>query len=335
MTQPLVSICITNFNYGKFVSYAIGSALAQTYPNIEVIVLDDRSTDHSREVIGRFGKQVRSVFPENQGIAAAGNKCFALIRGDIIMYLDSDDLLCPSAVAEVVQAWTPETVKIQFRFAFIDSGGNLKKSSSFPAYPPKYGPEKIRRDFLRTGNYAWPPTTGNAYVRKFLEKILPIPRDQFLDGAPNTTAPLFGEIRTISRVLGYQRVHGTNIWALSSAAPGRVAQHIKQKQKEMALLKNYAASAGITLPEGNLLGHSPYFLDLRLCALKLQQDCPGRAEDSSIRLGLLAVRHVFRSDERVRRRFFLFVWRVALAMSWGRVAQGLIALRYDDPSTRP
>jgi hypothetical protein len=180
----------------------------------------------------------------------------------------------------------------------------------------------------------WPPTTGNAYGRGFLKKVLPLPLDHFHDGALNSIAPLFGEILTIPRTLGCYRVHGTNTWASSSAEPTRFAAHIKQKQKEMAFLRKYAADAGVALPEGNLLDRVPYFLDFRLCALKLRQDYPGRAEDSSERFGLLAVKYIFRSDERGLRRLFLFVWSVALAMSSGEVAHKLIALRYD-ASTRP
>jgi glycosyltransferase involved in cell wall biosynthesis len=335
VSEPLVSVCIRNFNYEKYVSHAIESALAQTYRHIEVIVVDDGSTDRSRDVIASFGDQIRSEFQENQGNLAAGNKCFALARGEIIIYLDSDDLLYPSAVAEVVRAWTSDTAKVQFQLAAIDGGGHLKDGSSFPTYPPKYGPEEIRREFLATGNYSWPVTTGNSYARGFLEKILPFPRCQTIDGALNTIAPLFGEVRTIARTLGCYRVHDTNIWARSSGAPYRFAEYIVQKHKEMAFLRKYAADAGVALPEGNLLDCLPYFLDCRLCALKLHQDYPGREEDSSARLGLLAVKHIFRSDARVLHRLFRFVWSVALAMSWGAVAHKLIALRYEDPSTRP
>ena len=204
----------------------------------------------------------------------------------------------------------------------------------FLYYPPKYGREEVRREFLATGNYAWPPTTGNAYGRSFLKKVLPLPLDQFHDGALNTIAPLFGEVRTIPRTLGCYRIHGTNSWAISSAEPTRFAAFIKQKQKEMAFVRKYAAEAGVTLPEGNLLDRLPEYVGLRLCALKLHQDYPGRAEDSSGRLGLLAVKHLSRRDAGVLRRLVLFVWTVALAMSSGEAAHTLIALRYDK-SARP
>jgi hypothetical protein len=131
----------------------------------------------------------------------------------------------------------------------------------FLYYPPKYGPEEVRREFLATGNYAWPPTTGNAYGRSFLKKVLPLPLDQFHDGALNTIAPLLGEVRTISRTPGCYRIHGTNSWAISSAEPTRFAAFIKQKQKEMAFVRKYA---GVTLPEGNLLDRLPEYVGLRL-----------------------------------------------------------------------
>src|SRR2546430_11068920 len=72
MPEPLVSVCIRNFNREKLVSHAIESALSQTYQPLEVIVLDDGSTDGSRDVIARFGDRVRVKFQANQGMTAAG-----------------------------------------------------------------------------------------------------------------------------------------------------------------------------------------------------------------------------------------------------------------------
>jgi len=63
----LVSIIITNYNYGQFLAQAIESALAQTYPQIEVIVIDDGSTDHSAGIIASFGERIFAVFKANGG----------------------------------------------------------------------------------------------------------------------------------------------------------------------------------------------------------------------------------------------------------------------------
>ncbi len=75
MTQPelLVTILINNYNYGRFLRQAIDSALDQTYTNIEVLVVDDGSTDESRSVIYSYGDRVRAVFKENGGQASTFN----------------------------------------------------------------------------------------------------------------------------------------------------------------------------------------------------------------------------------------------------------------------
>ncbi len=336
MSEPLVSICIRNFNYEMYVSQAIESALAQTYRNTEVIVVDDGSTDRSRDMIARFGKRIRAKFQKNQGNTAAANRCFTMARGQIIIYLDSDDLLYSSAVAEVVRAWTSDTVKVQFQLAVIDSAGRTREDKpAYPEYPPRYGPDEIRQEFLATGNYSWPPTSGNAYARGFLEKVMPLSHShRFHDGTLNTIAPLFGKVRTIPRILGCYRVHGNNAWAISSAAPSQFGAHIELKQKEMEFLRAYAARCGVALPEGNLLDRLPRFLEFRLCAWKLRQDYPGRNEDSSARLALLATRHLVRNDMGKARRVILFCWSVALAVSPVPIAQRLIEQRYN-LSARP
>ncbi|HEY9596457.1 MAG TPA: glycosyltransferase family A protein, partial [Cyanophyceae cyanobacterium] len=102
--NPLVSILINNYNYEPFLKKAIDSALNQTYSSIEVIVVDDGSTDNSREVISRYGDKIIPVFKENGGQASAFNAGFAASQGDIICFLDSDDLFLPEKVTDVVQA---------------------------------------------------------------------------------------------------------------------------------------------------------------------------------------------------------------------------------------
>src|ERR1035438_2741424 len=79
---PLMSVIIDNYNYGGFVRDAINSALDQTYPNVEVIVVDDGSTDNSREVISSFGNRVISVLKENGGQSSALNAGIARSSGE-------------------------------------------------------------------------------------------------------------------------------------------------------------------------------------------------------------------------------------------------------------
>src|SRR5690242_15345928 len=77
----LVSIIIDNYNYGQYLQAAIESALGQTYHNIEVVVVDDGSTDDSREVIGRYDGRITAVLKENGGQASALNAGFVRSHG--------------------------------------------------------------------------------------------------------------------------------------------------------------------------------------------------------------------------------------------------------------
>src|SRR5437879_7689558 len=96
--RDLASIIINNDNYDVFLREAVDSALNQTYLNTEVIVVDDGSTDRSREIIASYGDQIIPVLKGNGGQASAFNAGFAASRGEVVFFLDSDDILLPTAV---------------------------------------------------------------------------------------------------------------------------------------------------------------------------------------------------------------------------------------------
>ena len=99
MTPPLVSILIPAYNAQEWVADTIASALAQTWPRKEIVIVDDGSTDTTRDVLRRYqSKDVRVVSQENQGAAAARNSAFAHCQGDYIQWLDADDLLGPDKI---------------------------------------------------------------------------------------------------------------------------------------------------------------------------------------------------------------------------------------------
>ena len=100
----LVSVVIPCFNAEKYIGETIRSVLQQTYQEYEVIVVDDGSTDGSREVINSFSASVRAVFGPNQGASAARNRGTELARGKFIQYLDADDLLTSNALARRVES---------------------------------------------------------------------------------------------------------------------------------------------------------------------------------------------------------------------------------------
>jgi glycosyltransferase involved in cell wall biosynthesis len=98
----LVSAIIPTYNRGYIVGKAIDSILNQTYDNIEVIVVDDGSTDNTLEKLKEYGDRIRVVSQTNSGPAAARNHGIAVSRGEIIAFLDSDDIWLPTKIERQV-----------------------------------------------------------------------------------------------------------------------------------------------------------------------------------------------------------------------------------------
>jgi len=103
--KPLVSILIPAFNAEEWIADTLRSAIGQTWPNKEIVVVDDGSSDRTLEIAQRFeSNSVRIFTKENQGAAATRNKAFALSHGDYIQWLDADDLLAPDKIAKQMEA---------------------------------------------------------------------------------------------------------------------------------------------------------------------------------------------------------------------------------------
>src|SRR5450755_4751250 len=98
-----VSIVINNYNYGEFLGRAVDSSLGQSYGNVEVVVVDDGSSDNSMAVLAAYAGAIKLVPQTNGGQGSAYNTGFRHASGAVIIFLDADDWLYPEAVAEVVQ----------------------------------------------------------------------------------------------------------------------------------------------------------------------------------------------------------------------------------------
>ena len=209
-----VSIIVNNYNYGRFLKEAIDSALNQSYPNVEVIVVDDGSTDHSRGIIASYGDRIVPVLKENGGQGSAFNAGFAVSRGEVVFFLDSDDMLLPTTVKRAVTLFqNPDVVKVHWFLLEIDENGE-KTGDLVPRGSLSEG--DLREIVVREGpaSQEYPPTTGNAWARRFLERVLPVPEAGFKIAADLyllELAPLFGRIRTILDPQGLYRMHGQNV----------------------------------------------------------------------------------------------------------------------------
>ena len=102
MNNLTVSVIISSYNYDRFIGETIESVLAQTRPADEVIVVDDGSTDNSTDVIRSFGSPVTLITQKNQGVCKARNVGAGIAKGEILVFLDSDDLWRPEKLARQV-----------------------------------------------------------------------------------------------------------------------------------------------------------------------------------------------------------------------------------------
>jgi glycosyltransferase involved in cell wall biosynthesis len=216
MDSGIASIIIGNYNYGRFLGSAIESALSQTYPRTEVIVVDDGSTDDSRSVIADFAEHIHAVLRANGGQAAAFNDGLAVSRGTTILFMDSDDVLAPTAIQRAVEVFRdPAVVKVHWPLWEIDEAGrrtgHVKPSS--PLAEGDVRSEVIRYGQTRASNSS---TTGSAWRRWFLEQVVPIRECGDKHGADAylaTLAPIFGTLGIISEPQGFYRLHAANFSA--------------------------------------------------------------------------------------------------------------------------
>jgi glycosyltransferase involved in cell wall biosynthesis len=101
--QPLVSVIIPTFNRARLVQEAIASVLAQDYPRLDVIVVDDGSCDETPAVVATFGTALTCLCQSHAGVSAARNRGVAAARGELIAFLDSDDLWVPHKLTAQVR----------------------------------------------------------------------------------------------------------------------------------------------------------------------------------------------------------------------------------------
>jgi hypothetical protein len=211
-----------NYNYARFLREAIESVLSQTYPRIEIIVVDDGSTDNSRDVIASYGDRLISVFQENGGQTSALNAAFEQSSGDLIAFLDSDDTFAPTKVECVVAAArrAPQAYLIHHQMQIVDESG---KAMHRP-FPVRVPDGDIRDLVARTGGwFPYPVMSGLTFTRAYAQRLFPVPDDQrsvdrgrshvlpvivdtYLAGPAALLAPVAG----IQAPLTHYRVHGRN-----------------------------------------------------------------------------------------------------------------------------
>ena len=212
-SKPVCTVIVLNYNYGRFVGEAIESALAQSCGATEVVAVDDGSTDDSLTVMGRYADSVDVLSQRNLGQAAAMNAAFGRSRGDVVIFLDADDVLEPTATEAVADAIRPGTVHAHWQMTVVDARGR-PTGHRMPEQPLADGDlrERIRSD--GPGVFRFAPTSGNAFDRTFLETVMPVPTVGYERGGADRylvwLAAVSGAVRRIDAPQSRYRRHGSN-----------------------------------------------------------------------------------------------------------------------------
>ena len=299
---PTLDVVILNYNYARFLSDAVDSALAQRTPFQRVIVVDDGSTDTSMEILAGYGDRVRVVRIPNGGQLGAARVGLEHVSADYVYFLDSDDIAGRDLCGSVTQAAVGRPVKIQFQLAGVDEwGGPLE--SVFPSFPRGYSSEQMRLDNQRLGFDVCPPTSGNVYRTDVL-RGLPLgslhQRD-FIDGTPTLVMPYLGTVVTRAEVLASYRVHGASDSQQARPSPEVLSRDLARFRRRWSEAEQLVPGLRAPAPASTF-----YEAEMELLRQALGERRPSArsVRDYS--------RHVMGSRMQARRKVMLTTWAASL-----------------------
>jgi glycosyltransferase involved in cell wall biosynthesis len=219
VSSPLVSVVITNHNYGRFLTAALDSALAQTHSPVEVIVVDDGSEDDSRAILNGYAGRVTPLLGPHGGQTASINAGVQRAGGELICLLDADDLLLPGKAAAVVAALASDPqpgdgVLVCHPLLPIDGEGcRLPGVESLPPDAPPANPYEFARAH-RYLPFVGAPTSALAFDRILADRLFPLrTAPDVRHGADDLIvrgASLVAEVRWLAEPLSLYRHHGPN-----------------------------------------------------------------------------------------------------------------------------
>jgi glycosyltransferase involved in cell wall biosynthesis len=309
-----VDVVVTNHNYARFLPQAIESACAQTHPAVSVVVVDDGSTDGSRELLRGFEDRVEVVLKERGGQASALNAGLERCRGDVLLVLDADDVLRPHAAERVAAAFAadPALSKVQFPMAIVDAAGRPTGAVKPGGHLAAPTGDQRRAELAFPFDLPWLPGGGTGFRAEAVRRILPIPASDYpRSGADwylvHLTA-LLGEAALLNDVCAEYRVHGGNAYELAREEIdlGHVRESIVFARGTARSLEALAGELGLEHPRPILS-----YADLanRLVSLKLDPARHPLAGDRPRALLADAARAV-------RRRFDVAWPMKALLLAW-------------------
>jgi len=321
-----VSIVISNHNYARYVGGAVESALSQRDVPIEVIVVDNGSSDGSRQVLERHADRARLIFQEDRGQVGALNTGFAAATGDVVMFLDADDVLYPDIAADVVAAFArrPDAGRAVFRLELVDDEGRALGRSVPPAGSALPSGDVRTAALAHPDDLAWPPTSGNAFSIGVLRQIMPLSETPDRAGADmylHALTPLFARVVALDRIGGCYRLHDRNAHLRPGIELERSRWVIDKARATHAAIDETSHALGYPVPEPR----SVTLLVHRLFSLRAGNGAHPVAGDTRRAIVHAAVRAVAgRPDLSPRRRVVYLAWFVLASAAPRRLVPRLV-----------
>jgi glycosyltransferase involved in cell wall biosynthesis len=260
---PKLAVIIPNYNYGRFVTQAIDSVLMQQREDVELIVVDDGSTDNSWQIIAAYGLALRAFRLTNGGQARACLFGVAQTSAPFVLFLDADDELYAGSLEKILSHLDPSVAKLQYSLMPIDETGQVCGIPR-PLLADFRDRNNLIQTILREGEYVTSPTSGNVFARHLFARIGEIPYEPVIDGITLMAAPFFGDIISIREPLGKYRLHGTNFSAIQKVSAARFAREAQRLSDRLDHLREILKRAGVTpytIPDGRRLF---YYTERRL-----------------------------------------------------------------------
>jgi len=326
-----VDIVVNNYNYGRFLAEAIESALGQTHERVRTIVVDDGSSDGSRELLRDYEDRVTVVLKENGGQASALNLGMERSEGDVVIFLDADDTLDPEAAARVAAVFAAEeaVAKVQFRTAVIDAEGEPTGAIKPAAHLPMPSGDLRGDELAFPYDLVWMATSANAFRAEALRRILPIPEQDFrlcADWYLVHLTALLGEVISLDEICGAYRLHGANSYEPqgSDLDIAHLRATIGFAAATSPRLLRLAGDLGLARPERIL---SLADLANRMISLRLAPDLHPIESDRAAALVLDAARATRRrSNVSAAMKALFVIWFGAMAIAPRPLARRLATL---------
>lgn len=170
MESIKISVVVPIYNAEKYIGRAIDSVLEQTYPNWELILVNDGSTDESESVCRTYARdeRIRLVSQKNQGVCAARNTGISQVTGDVIVFMDADDFFCAEAFEIIARQWDINTEFLMFGYNEVHENGETLQRTALKFIEEGVGQARVNIQMLMCRTDDWGAPWGKVFSKRIL-----------------------------------------------------------------------------------------------------------------------------------------------------------------------